>query len=63
MKKTRSRNKPISADAIARMADNGTDVFRFFTNRGKVMKPIHCAKVQWSGRTINRREFVDSANR
>ena len=39
MKKTRSRKKPISADSIARLADNGKDVSRFFTNSGKMMKP------------------------
>jgi hypothetical protein len=40
MKKTRSRKKPISAETIARMADNGKDVSRFFFNSGKIIKPI-----------------------
>jgi len=36
MKNTRKR-KPLSAEAIARIADQGTDVSRFFTNTGKMM--------------------------
>jgi hypothetical protein len=39
MKNTRKR-KPVSAEAIARLADQGKDVSRFFTNSGKMMAPI-----------------------
>ena len=30
---------PISAEAIARMADQGKDISRFFTNDGKMVYP------------------------
>jgi predicted RNase H-like HicB family nuclease len=36
MKKIR---KPISADAIAKLADAGKDVSRFFTNQGRMVYP------------------------
>jgi hypothetical protein len=45
MKKTRSRRKPVTADAIARLADQGEDVSRFFTNRGRMMAPIQRVNV------------------
>ena len=40
MKPTRESKKAPSAESIARMADRGEDVSRFFTNRGKMMRPI-----------------------
>jgi len=45
MKSTRSRRKPVSAEAIARIADQGKDVSRFFTNRGRMMAPIQRVNV------------------
>jgi hypothetical protein len=48
MKKTRSRKRPVSADTIARLADNGKDVSRFFTNSGKTMKPIQRVNVDFT---------------
>jgi len=45
MKNTRKRRKPISADGIARLADQGKDVSRFFTNRGRMMGPIQRVNV------------------
>jgi hypothetical protein len=39
MKSTRKPRKPISAEAIARLADRGSDVSRFFTNTGSMMTP------------------------
>jgi hypothetical protein len=39
MKSTRLKKKPIPAESIARMADNGKDVSRFFTNSGGMRKP------------------------
>lgn len=35
MKNTRKRKRPLSADAIARLADKGQDVSRFFTKFSK----------------------------
>jgi hypothetical protein len=40
MKNTAKKKKPISAEAIARMADKGQDISRFFTNDGKMMPPL-----------------------
>jgi hypothetical protein len=45
MKNTRRRRKPISAEAIARLADQGQDVSRFFTNTGCMMGPIQRVNV------------------
>ncbi len=39
MKKT-SRKKAASAESIAKKAERGEDVTRYFTNRGKMMQPI-----------------------
>jgi polyhydroxyalkanoate synthesis regulator phasin len=39
MKKTRRVRNLASAESIARMADQGKDVSRFFTNRGRMMPP------------------------
>jgi hypothetical protein len=40
MKSTRKAKKPVSAEAIARMADKGQDISRFFTNDFKMMPPL-----------------------
>ena len=45
MKKIRKRRKPVSADAIAHLADEGMDVSRFFTNNGRMMGPIQRVNV------------------
>ncbi|MGD0599927.1 MAG: ribbon-helix-helix protein, CopG family [Terriglobales bacterium] len=39
MKSTRKPRKPMPAEAIARLADQGSDVSRFFTNSGRMMTP------------------------
>jgi len=44
MKNTR-KPKPLSAERIARLADNGRDVSRFFTNKGRMMGPIQRVNV------------------
>ena len=45
MENTRKRRKPVSAEAIARLADDGRDVSRFFTNTGRMMGPIQRVNV------------------
>jgi hypothetical protein len=45
MENTRRRRKPVSAEAIARLADEGKDVSRFFTNKGRMMGPIQRVNV------------------
>ena len=48
MKSTRKRQRPVSADSIARLADKGQDVSRFFTNTGQMMRPIQRVNVDFS---------------
>ena len=44
MKSTR-RKQPVEAEGIARLADEGKDVSRFFTNAGRMMSPIQRVNV------------------
>jgi len=45
MKKTRKSTKPVSADAIARLADKGKNVSRFFKGQGRMVQPIQRVNV------------------
>ncbi|HEY1239664.1 MAG TPA: ribbon-helix-helix protein, CopG family [Bryobacteraceae bacterium] len=45
MKKTRRAVKPISAEAIARLADQGKDVSGFFKSPGRMVQPIQRVNV------------------
>ena len=45
MKTIRKPGKQLSAEAIARLADQGKDVSRFFTNTGQMMGPIQRVNV------------------
>ena len=45
MNKTRRIRKPATAETIARLADQGKDVSRFFTNAGRMMGPIQRVNV------------------
>ncbi len=45
MKNPRKPRKPVPADKIARLADQGKDVSRFFTNTGQMMGPIQRVNV------------------
>jgi hypothetical protein len=56
MKKTRSRKKTTSAETIARLADNGKDVSLFFTNSGKMMKPIQRVNVDFTASMLEELE-------
>jgi hypothetical protein len=49
MKTTRKSKRPVSAEAIARMADKGQDISRFFTNDLKMMPPIQRVNVDFTG--------------
>jgi hypothetical protein len=40
MKSTRVKKKAVSAETIARMADEGKDVSPFFRNSGEMRKPV-----------------------
>jgi hypothetical protein len=58
MKKTRNSPKPVSADAIARMADQGKDVTGFFTGAGRMIRPIQRVNVDLTSSMI---EELDEA--
>jgi hypothetical protein len=45
MKSTHKTRNAASAEAIARLADRGKDVSRFFTNKGQMMSPIQRVNV------------------
>ena len=48
MKPTRESKKVPTAESIARIADRGEDVSRFFTNRGKMRQPIQRVNVDFT---------------
>jgi len=48
MKNTRNPKKLASAEAIARLAEQGKDVSRFFTNKGRMMGPIQRVNVDFT---------------
>jgi len=56
MKNTLRKKKPASAETIARMADNGKDVSRFFTNSGRMMKPIQRVNVDFTAAMLEELE-------
>jgi Ribbon-helix-helix protein, copG family len=41
MKKTRKSAQPVSADAIARLADQGKDVSHFFKGQGRMVQRVN----------------------
>jgi Ribbon-helix-helix protein, copG family len=48
MENTHRQTKPVSAETIARLAEQGRDVSRFFTNRGRIMPPIQRVNVDFT---------------
>lgn len=51
MKKTRKARKRIDAEAIARMADRGENISRFF-GKGRMMPPIQRVNVDFTGEML-----------
>jgi hypothetical protein len=45
MKKSRKKKATLTAESIARQAERGKDISRFFTNRGKMKQPIQRVNV------------------
>jgi hypothetical protein len=45
MKRTRKPGKPLSAEAIARLAEQGKDISGFFKKRGRMVQPIQRVNV------------------
>lgn len=58
MKKTRKAAKPVPAEAIARIAERGKDVSRYFTNHGRMMEPIQRVNVDFTATMLRE---LDSA--
>jgi hypothetical protein len=52
MKKTRSKSA-VTAESIARMADEGKSVSRFFTNAGRMMTPVQRVNVDFTASMLN----------
>jgi hypothetical protein len=59
MKRTRKRGTVQSAEAIARLAQDGKDVSRFFTNTGRMMEPIQRVNVDFTAAML--RELDEAA--
>lgn len=57
MKNIRKTRRP-SAESIARRADQGKDVSRFFTNSGRMLAPIQRVNVDFSSSML---QELDSA--
>ncbi len=60
MKKIRKLAKPASADAIARLADQGKDVSPFFKGQGRMVQPIQRVNVDVTASML---EELDKAAR
>jgi len=60
MKKTRKSANPVSAEAIARLADRGRDVSGFFKGQGRMMQPIQRVNVDLTAAML---EELDRAAR
>ncbi len=60
MKKTRKSAKPISAEQIARMADQGKDISGYFKTKGRMVQPIQRVNVDLTAAML---EELDSAAR
>lgn len=56
MKNTPRKKRLVSAESIARMADNGKDVSRFFTNTGAMRKPIQRVNVDFTASMLEELE-------
>lgn len=60
MKSTRQKRKRkvVSSEAIARMADHGKNISRFFTNSGRMMKPVQRVNVDFSAPMLEELESI-----
>jgi hypothetical protein len=53
MKKIPRLGKSVSAEAIAKLADQGKDVSRYFTNQGRMVLPIQRVNVDFTEDMLN----------
>lgn len=45
MKRTRKASRPVTAETIARLADQGKSISRFFKGQGRMVQPIQRVNV------------------
>ena len=55
MKTTSKTKRAVSAESIARIADNGQDVSAYFTNKGKMMPPLDSVGIDLNKKMIKAR--------
>jgi hypothetical protein len=60
MKRTRKSTKPVSADAIAQLAEQGKSVSHFFQGQGRMVRPIQRVNVDVTASML---EELDEAAR
>jgi hypothetical protein len=53
MKRTRKSTKPVSAEVIAKLAEQGKDVSKYFTNAGRMMSPVQRVNIDFSQEMLN----------
>jgi hypothetical protein len=53
MKRTRKSAKPVSAEVIAKLADRGKSVSKYFTNTGQMMPPVQRVNIDFSQEMLN----------
>jgi hypothetical protein len=58
MKTTRKSAKPVSAEALARLADQGKDISHYFEGQGRMVQPIQRVNVDVTASML---EELDSA--
>ncbi|MDX6460236.1 MAG: hypothetical protein QOH35_3314 [Acidobacteriaceae bacterium] len=58
MRSIRKQKKPVTAEAIARRADQGQEISQFFTNKGRMMGPIQRVNVDFASPML---EELDNA--
>jgi ribbon-helix-helix CopG family protein len=60
MKRT-AKKRPVSAESIARLADNGQDISVYFTNKGKMMPPLDAVGIELNRNLLD--ELNEAAKR
>lgn len=58
MKKASKTKRTVSAESIARLAENGKDVSSYFTNKGKMMAPLESVGIDLNQETIEELTLV-----
>lgn len=60
MKRTRKKKEVPSAGAIARLAERGQDVSRYFTSRGRMMQSIQRVNVDFTAEMLQELDHAAS---